>query len=217
MDSQAKSIRIERAVKNDVPRIAALFTECFRESVIHHCGKLPRPLAMQDVFTLVYEAEPEAALVAKTALGEIIGYCFAPVKLSALWQRCIFTGTLFVWAWRWLTGQYGFGFYPVKIIAINKLLFLRSSLKPSKAANARILSIAVTKTWRGRGVAAALLAEAIDYFAAQGAKRVRLEVRPDNAPAVTVYEKYGFVLDGKTRDSQGEWLIMFKEMEQKHV
>lgn len=214
MDSH---ISIERAIKSDVPRIAELFTECFRESVIHHCGKLPRPRAMQDVFTLVYEAEPEAALVAKTAQGEIVGYCFAPVRLSALWRRCVFTGALFIWAWRWLTGQYGFGFYPVKIIAINKLLFLRSSLKPFKAANARILSVAVTEAWRGRGIAGALLSEAIVYFAAQGAKRVRLEVRPDNAPAVAVYERYGFVPDSRTQDSQGEWLIMFKEMEQKHV
>ncbi|HEX2925282.1 MAG TPA: N-acetyltransferase [Ruminiclostridium sp.] len=213
MAVQPTDIRVEQAGKNDIPQIAALFTSSFRESVLHHCGKIPKPQAMEDVFSLVWEAEPAAAFIARTASGVTVGYCFAPVRLSALWMRSILHGHIIKWAWRWLTGQYGFGFYPVKIIVINKLLFLHSSVQPTQAANARILSIAVDDPWRGKGVAGAMMAKAMDYFTVNKVVRARLEVRPDNTPALRVYEKYGFVPAGKTRDSQGEWLIMFKEME----
>ncbi|MCX7781590.1 MAG: GNAT family N-acetyltransferase [Negativicutes bacterium] len=205
-------ITIERAAVADIPAIAALFTASFTESVLHHCGVLPKPQAMEDVFALVREAEPAAALVAK-AHGELVGYCFAPVRLPRLWLRAILGGHVAKWAWRWLTGQYGFGWRPVKVIVMNKIAFLRSALQPSRAAGARILSIAVREDWRGKGVAGSLMDEAIRYFAANKTLCVRLEVRPDNAAAIRVYERYGFVPGGSTFDSQGEWLIMFKEME----
>ncbi len=211
----AAAYSVEPAVPEDIPAIAALFTESFRESVIHHCGKLPKPLAMEDVFRLVYQTEPEAALVARVPGNErqIIGYCFAPTRLSGLWARAIFGGHLVKWFWRWITGQYGFGLYPIKIIVLNKLAFLRSSMVPAQAANARILTIAVSASVRVQGVASRLMGGAMDYFRRQKAARIRLEVRPDNVPAIRVYEKYGFVSAGLTRDSQGDWLIMLKEME----
>ncbi len=209
--------RVQGAKPDDVAAIAALFTESFKESVLHHCGRLPKPRAMQDVFALVYEAEPAAAFVARSDAGIAIGYCFAPAELPRLWLQAIVGGHLLKWAWRWLTGQYGFGLHPVKIIVLNKLAFLRSAATPSSSASARILSIAVSPDWRGRGVAGALMAAAMDYFASRGVDRVRLEVRPDNEPAVKLYHHYGFVDAGFTYDSQGPWLIMFKEMEQSHV
>jgi len=101
----------------------------------------------------------------------------------------------------------------VKIIVLNKIAFLRSAAAPSQSASARILSIAVSPDWRGKGVAGALMAVAMDYFKSLGVGRVRLEVRPDNAPAVKLYHHYGFADAGFTYDSQGPWLIMFKEME----
>lgn len=205
--------RIVHAEPEDIPAIAALFTECFKESVLHHCGRIPKPQAMQDVFSLVYSAEPEGTLLARATSGEAIGYCFAPTALYRLWRIGLFGGHIFKWAWRWLTGQYGFGLHPVKIILLNKLAFLRSSVTPTKAAGARILSIAVAPSWRGRGVAGALMGEAVAYFSYREVPRVRLEVRPDNVPAIRVYEKWGFAADGYTYDSQGPWLIMMKEME----
>ncbi|WP_425059663.1 hypothetical protein SCACP_02600 [Sporomusa carbonis] len=203
---------ITRAERADIAGIARLFTESFLSSVLHHCGgKLPKPQAMQDVFGLVYEAEPPAALVAKDGTGQLMGYCFAPVGLSRLWRKAVTGGHIFKWAWRWATGQYGFGFYPVKIILLNKLAFLRSAVIPGKTANARILSIAVAPDARGRGVASALMAEADKYFRENAVVRVRLEVRPDNRPAIRVYEKFGYYPGGTTYDSQGPWLIMFKD------
>ncbi|HWR45021.1 N-acetyltransferase [Sporomusa sp.] len=204
---------ITRAQPADIAGIARLFTESFIDSVLHHCGgRLPKPQAMEDVFSLVYTAEPEAALIAKESAGQLIGYCFAPVRLNRLWFKAVAGGHLIKWAWRWLTGQYGFGLHPVKIILLNKLAFLRSAASPGKVANARILSIAVAPSARGMGVASALMVEAHRYFRENQVTRVRLEVRPDNRPAIRVYEKLGYYPGGTTYDSQGPWLIMFKEI-----
>ena len=209
---------IERARLQDIPVIATLFTESFQESVLHHCGgRLPKAQAMQDVFTLVYQAEPEAAFLARLVDGSYVGYCFAPTRLSGLWLRALWEGHLVKWTWRWLTGQYGFGLHPIKVIVMNKVAFLQSAIAPRQTANARILSIAVAPAARGRGIASQLMKVALDYFKSQGVPRVRLEVRPDNEAAIRVYKKLGFTQDGYTQDSQGKWLIMFKEMEKIHV
>lgn len=204
---------ITRAEPGDIAGIAALFTQSFTDSVLHHCGgRLPKPQAMQDVFGLVYSAEPAAAFIAANSAGQLIGYCFAPVRLSNLWLKAIAGGHLVKWAWRWLTGQYGFGLHPVKVIIANKLAFLRSAAEPGQTADARILSVAVAPEARGLGVATALLTEADRYFRLHNVRRVRLEVRPDNDAAVRVYEKLGYVAGNTTYDSQGPWLIMWKEM-----
>ncbi|MPN23038.1 hypothetical protein SDC9_170423 [bioreactor metagenome] len=71
----------------------------------------------------------------------------------------------------------------------------------------------MAESCRGRGVATVLMKASLEYFKTNNASLVRLEVRPDNIPAVKVYKKLGFVEGGTTRDSQGDWLIMFKEME----
>lgn len=213
VEHSISQVTIKRAVAADIPAIAALFTESFRDSVLHHCGRLPNPQAMEDVFALVYEAEPEAAFVARAEDGSLAGYCFAPAKLPRLWLKAVLGGHIFKWAWRWLTGQYGFGIRPVKVILLNKVAFLGSAVKPSKAANARILSVAVAAGRQGGGIGRRLMEAAFAYFRCQGVRSVRLEVRPDNLPAVKLYEKLGFVHSGSTYDSQGEWLIMFKEME----
>ena len=213
IDGSDRSYNLAAANLADIPAIAALFTASFIDSVLHYCGRLPKPQAMQDVFALVLEAEPEAAFVARLADGQLLGYCFAPAMLPNLWKKAVLDGHLLKWLWRWLSGQYGFGFYPVKIICLNKLSFLWSAITPTQASNARILSIAVAPAWRGRGVANALMTLADDYFRSRGVKKVRLEVRPDNMPAIKVYRKHGYVDAETTADSQGPWLIMFKEME----
>lgn len=211
-------VRIEQATLADVPAIAALFTESFKESVLHHCGgRLPKVKAMEDVFTLVYQAEPQAALVARFADGTCVGYCFAPTCLSQLWLRALWGGHLLKWFCCWITGKYGFGLHPVKIIVMNKVAFLQSAIKPCQTANARILSIAVAPSVRGQGIASQLMGAAVDYFKSKKVQKVRLEVRPDNGAAIRVYEKLGFIETGYTVDSQGKWLIMFKEMEKDHV
>jgi [ribosomal protein S18]-alanine N-acetyltransferase len=144
----------------------------------------------------------------------VVAYCFAPVALSSLWSRAVWGGHLLKWLWRWLRGRYGLGLHPVKVLFLNKIAFLRSSLAPTQAADARILSIAVAAAWRGRGVAGALMTAAESYFASHQVRRIRLEVRPDNEPAVRLYQHHGYIPAGTTYDSQGSWLIMFKALQE---
>jgi ribosomal protein S18 acetylase RimI-like enzyme len=62
---------------------------------------------------------------------------------------------------------------------------------------ARLYSIAVAKSEFGRGVGLRLL-NAIERAArAAGANQLRLEVREDNQPAISLYEKAGFVRTGR--------------------
>lgn len=55
-----------------------------------------------------------------------------------------------------------------------------------------IISIAVEKRLRGRGIGKSLLAETIKRLGAMGAKRIRIEVRESNTIAINLYRKMGF-------------------------
>jgi [ribosomal protein S18]-alanine N-acetyltransferase len=57
---------------------------------------------------------------------------------------------------------------------------------------ARLYSIAVADTARGRGLGEALLTAAERRAKTRGCRCVRLEVRPDNAGAIRLYERMGY-------------------------
>ena len=57
---------------------------------------------------------------------------------------------------------------------------------------ARLYSIAVADTARRRGLGEALLAAAERGARRRGCRRMRLEVRPDNAGAIGLYERRGY-------------------------
>lgn len=58
---------------------------------------------------------------------------------------------------------------------------------------AYITSVSVLKAWTGQGIAARLLDQCVEHALASGLQRVSLEVASDNAPAINLYEKSGFV------------------------
>jgi ribosomal-protein-alanine N-acetyltransferase len=62
---------------------------------------------------------------------------------------------------------------------------------------AEILTIAVDSAHQGRGVGRALLSENLRQAANAGAKAMFLEVAEDNASALALYERFGFVHVGK--------------------
>ena len=64
------------------------------------------------------------------------------------------------------------------------------------AGESHLLNIAVRPDERCRGVGAALLRECIRRCAAAGARRIHLEVRPGNEPALRLYGRHGFVFRG---------------------
>ncbi|GGG32373.1 ribosomal protein S18-alanine N-acetyltransferase [Chelatococcus composti] len=60
------------------------------------------------------------------------------------------------------------------------------------ADEAEILTIAVAKARRGRGLGRRLLAHHLGSLAARGARRVFLEVEAENAAALALYRGFGF-------------------------
>ena len=57
---------------------------------------------------------------------------------------------------------------------------------------ARIVSMAVSRRWRRKGIGKAMLNQVLRWFNETGFDEVRLEVRPDNAAALGLYEVMGF-------------------------
>lgn len=66
--------------------------------------------------------------------------------------------------------------------------------------SARLYSMVVHPSRRGRGVARALLAAAEEGARERGCIVMRLEVREDNAPAIALYQGAGYETAGRTAD-----------------
>ena len=60
-----------------------------------------------------------------------------------------------------------------------------------------VLGMGLLPDWRGRGLGRRLMQAALAQATAIGLERVQLEVYADNAAAIALYEKLGFVLEGK--------------------
>jgi [ribosomal protein S18]-alanine N-acetyltransferase len=72
-------------------------------------------------------------------------------------------------------------------------------LSRKAADEAEILSIVVSRKARGRGVAAQLLGAHLSAVAQAGARRMFLEVDAGNAPALRLYQRFGFEEAGRRR------------------
>jgi RimJ/RimL family protein N-acetyltransferase len=62
-----------------------------------------------------------------------------------------------------------------------------------------VLGMGLLPDWRGQGLGRRLADTALAKAAAIGLERVQLDVYADNARAIALYEKLGFVLEGKRR------------------
>lgn len=76
-----------------------------------------------------------------------------------------------------------------------------------------IVSLAVLPTWRGKGIASQLVEELYNIFRGRGKKRVKLEVRVSNTPAIELYEKLGFEKQKIVKNyyENGEDAVMMKK------
>lgn len=202
-----ESFTYRHAQPDDLVGIATIFIAAFPASIRHYVGHPLKPNLVADLFAICLDAEPDSFFVALTGT-RVAGYVFAPAHFSRLPGIAIRHGHLCRLAWRWLTGQYGIGLRPVVMAARNWLALLRESHNPALASDARILSIAVHPDYQRHGIGSTLLTRALAELTARGIDTVRLEVRPENTAAIHVYEKYGFFIVGKTRDTQGDWLVM---------
>ena len=59
------------------------------------------------------------------------------------------------------------------------------------------LGIAVGAPWRGRGVGSALLTDAIRWAREMGIEKLALSVYPDNTRAREMYQRFGFLEEGR--------------------
>jgi L-amino acid N-acyltransferase YncA len=59
--------------------------------------------------------------------------------------------------------------------------------------------LAVAPEWRGRGIGQHLLARAYAWATRTGVKKIQLDVRAGNSAAIRLYERQGFVLEGRER------------------
>jgi ribosomal-protein-alanine N-acetyltransferase len=62
-----------------------------------------------------------------------------------------------------------------------------------------VQTLAVARAAQGRGLGASLLQALLDEATRRGQRRVLLEVRADNAPAIALYERFGFRRTGVRR------------------
>ncbi|MGE5507026.1 MAG: GNAT family N-acetyltransferase [Chitinophagales bacterium] len=197
-----------RATERDLPRIAEIFADAFDESVRHVYGYAARPPAIAEMFRVCLAAEPGGFFVAREESGLAVGYCFAPRRVSRLWGVFFSRGFIWRWAAKLVSGQLGVGLAQVRRLLPDKASFLQTALSHRQGGGARILSVGVSSAAQGRGVGTALLKAALGRFDALGEPEVSLEVRPWNEPAVRLYRRHGFVEIGRTRDTQGEWVVM---------
>lgn len=81
-----------------------------------------------------------------------------------------------------------------------------------------VVSIAVLKEHRGKGLGTALMQEAINAMIARGCDEAYLEVRVSNEPAISLYENLKFIiksrLRGYYRDGEDAYLMALDLHEQ---
>lgn len=64
------------------------------------------------------------------------------------------------------------------------------------------LELGVDANFRGRGLGRTLLEDMLDFAAAvPGCRRIELNVRADNPAAIRLYERVGFVLEGRRHEA----------------
>lgn len=75
------------------------------------------------------------------------------------------------------------------------------AISPRRAVrHVATLGMSVKQAWRGKGVGRALLTEAIAWAPTAGISRIELYVYVRNAPAIALYERFGFVTEGRRRN-----------------
>jgi len=199
-------IKYRQASAEDLPAIARLFVVSFADSM-HHVGVGAKAAkAIADAFGLALSAEPEGLIVAEVG-SEVVGYGLATGDAKRMRRKAFWQGQWPRMLWRLLTGRYGIGWRTVRAVCTDKAAFLRGA-RLHGGHQARPLSLAVHPAHRGQGIGRELFAASLEYLRICGAQTIRLEVRPDNVPARSLYESFGFCVRGRYEDSQGEWLVM---------
>jgi len=73
-------------------------------------------------------------------------------------------------------------------------------LNAKKLNHVATLTLAVDQDYRKQNLATALLVHAIMWSKRVGVRKIALNVKASNTPAIKLYEKYDFVVEGKEKD-----------------
>jgi len=201
------SLTVGPITPTEVEPAVRIFLDAFRDGVRRVYGDHPKPDAMVDIWSFAREVEPKAFLAARLN-STLVGYALFTSSVSKLERHAILSGNVLLWALRALSGRYGIRWRNVASQLWNKVLFMGNSRNFRTRGDAQLLNIAVAPEARGRGVAKALVRAGLRYFAKRGVPEVRLEVEPNNAPAIDAYRDVGFVERGRMRNAYSEWLVM---------
>lgn len=205
-----RDFRIRQAGGSDIPRVAQLFRAGFSDTFAGCGGEGISDLALADVFAFLLDVEPEGFFVADASCVAV-GYCITPYSMRRIWWQAFAGGYIARWLWRWLRGEYRLGVRQAWLIISDKVGF---ALSPHnhRRADAQILSLTTDESWRGRGIARALLAAGLNYLTSRGVEEIKLEVRPANEVAKRLYSGLGFVTVGTAPDRRGGWIVMRKSL-----
>lgn len=81
------------------------------------------------------------------------------------------------------------------------------------ADEAHITNIAVDPSWRRQQIAASLMQKILEVARGNQLRGLTLEVRAGNAPAISLYKRFGFTVEGRRKayysDNQEDALIMW--------
>ena len=72
-------------------------------------------------------------------------------------------------------------------------MYKRQYCNDQKKRVAYITSVSVLRAWTNNGIAARLVSRCVEHAKVSGMRQISLEVASDNAPAIRLYEKSGFV------------------------
>jgi len=210
MAHQIRLCRLE-----DIPNVAGIFRQAFSPSIAALVPRAsPKQEVFEDIFMLLHRAWPQDLFVAEKD-GLVQGYLLAPVNTERLWRYALLSGVLLRWLGKWLLGRYNVPAKALPGIIRNKLLFVKTEkIHSPQGRCGRILSVAVDQQARGRGVGKLLVQYGLQHLCDQGVDYVKLEVRPDNLPALNCYLGLGFIETGRIRDLQGDWLVMLRDLHQ---
>lgn len=211
MDSE--EYEITPAATGDFDAVARLFTDGFPQSVKHvYGGDKPDMAAIAEGFRFIWALDHGHVQVARSVLtGEVGGYIAVLPSIRGFWRQVFGTGFAARMFFGWVGGKYRLPVRALPFVIGNKLAFVRGVQRIPKY-DAQILSVAVRPAVRGLGLGKALVAAGLEHLKHVGARRVKLEVRPDNAPACKTYERLGFQVAGSYDDKQGPWWVMVKDL-----
>jgi len=165
-------------------------------------------------FLRLYRKRENRGFIVAAVDEETIGFILITKNLKRLLFRLIVPGILSI-AWKVFTRKYhGLAVRPLLAAAFGSFNYYGKSfaVEEKTGAAAQLVIMAVDKRFQGRGIGKQLLWKGYDYLKSCGVSLLKLEVRQDNAPAMHIYQKEGFVETGRVASAVGTSIVMVKTL-----